>query len=243
MRVWIALVAISLCATVLAEERAETKELTGNLGGRKALLMLYSLQRADGGWRMTGEYVMLPTLARRYLEGERGPELGVTTLKEGMSPILFGHPATAELRGTLRDGVFKGTRYGPGGQERESFEFTEEFPSMGRYTASVSCEAGDARYAAKLAYEVEAGKARSLEWTSRVAPGAHECSVKAMNQEPMSGGVRFASGRCSATLREVGDYVKVEAQGCSAACGSGAYLEPMLVDRRGNCQLLRPEGK
>ena len=226
-----------------SEEKAETKELIGNLGGRKALLMLYSVQRADGGWRMTGEYIVLPTLARRYLEGERGPELGVTTLKEGTSPILFGHPTTGELRGTLRGGVFKGTRYGPGGQERESFEFTEEFPSMARYTAAVSCEAADDRYAAKLAYAVEAGQARKLEWTSRVAPAGHECVVKSAEQEPMNGGVRFAAGRCTVTLREVGDYIKVDAQDCSRACGSGAYLEPMLVDRRGNCQLLRPEAK
>jgi hypothetical protein len=228
---------------VFSQEKTETKELTGNLGGRKALLMLYSLQRADGSWRMTGEYVMLPTLARRFLEGERGPELGVTTLKEGTSPILFGHPATGELRGTFRDGVFKGTRYGPGGQERESFEFSEEFPSMERYTASVTCEAADERYAAKLAYTVQAGKARTLEWMSRVAPGGHECAVKAAEQNPMSGGVRFAAGRCAVTLREVGDYVKVDAENCGTACGSGAYLEPMLVDRRGNCQLLKPEGK
>jgi hypothetical protein len=90
---------------------------------------------------------------------------------------------------------------------------------------------------------VEAGKARSLEWTSSVAPGGHQCAVKAVEQKPLRGGLRFSSGRCAITLREVGDYVKVDSENCAAACGSGAYLEPMLVDRRGNCQLLRPEGK
>jgi hypothetical protein len=37
--------------------------------------------------------------------------------------------------------------------------------------------------------------------------------------------------------------VKVSAEGCSASCGSGAYFEPVLVDRRGSCSLLRPEEK
>lgn len=229
--------------TVFSQEKTETKELTGNLGGRKALLMLYSMQRADGSWSMTGEYIVLPTLARRYLEGERGPELGVTTLKEGMSPILFGHPATGELRGTLKAGVFKGTRYAPGGQERETFEFTEAFPSMERYTAAVRCEVADERYAAKLAYAVEAGQAGSLEWSSRVAPDGHECNVKTSTQSAMKGGVRFTSGRCAVTLRDLGEFVKLDAANCGRACGSGAYLEPMLIDRRGNCQLLRPEGR
>jgi hypothetical protein len=239
----LALLILLLPFGVLGQEKAETTELTGNLGGRKALLMLYSMQRADGSWHMTGEYVVLPTLARRYLDGERGPELGVTTLKEGMSPILFGHPATGELRGTLRGGVFKGTRYAPGGQERERFEFSVDFPSMEKYTASVSCEAGDERYATRLAHAVESGKARSLEWTSRVAPAGHACAVKASEQEEMRGGIRFANGHCTVTLRELGEFVKVDAASCGRACGSGAYLEPMLVDRRGNCQLLRPEGK
>lgn len=244
MRIGVFLTAMLLSGGVFGQEKTETLEMTGHFGGRKALLALYSMQRVDGGWHVTGEYIVLPTLARRFLEGERGPELGVTTLQEGASPIFFGRQASGELRGTLRGGVFKGTRYGPGGQERENFEFTDEFPSMDAYTGAVSCEVGvDARYASKLAYTVEAGKARSLEWTSSVAPGGHQCAVKAVEQKPLRGGLRFSSGRCAITLREVGDYVKVDSENCAAACGSGAYLEPMLVDRRGNCQLLRPEGK
>jgi hypothetical protein len=37
--------------------------------------------------------------------------------------------------------------------------------------------------------------------------------------------------------------VKVAAEGCTQVCGSEAYLEPLLVDKRGNCQLLRAEVK
>src|SRR5436190_23034014 len=44
--------------------------------------------------------------------------LSLTTL------FRSGRPATGELRGTWRGGIFKGTRFGPGGQERERFEFS-----------------------------------------------------------------------------------------------------------------------
>jgi hypothetical protein len=44
-------------------------------------------------------------------------------------------------------------------------------------------------------------------------------------------------------LRDLGDFVRVTAENCAAMCGPQAYLEPMLVDRRGNCQLLRPQSK
>ena len=56
----------------------------------------------------------------------------------------------------------------------------------------------------------------------------------------MKGGLRLASGRCTVTLRDLGEYVKVSAENCTERCGSEAYLETVLVDRRGNCQLLRP---
>ena len=64
-------------------------------------------------------------MQQRFLEGERSKQLGVTFLKEGNTPILYGRPATATLQGTWSGGVFKGARYGPGGQERERFEFSE----------------------------------------------------------------------------------------------------------------------
>jgi hypothetical protein len=192
---------------------------------------------------MSGEYLMLATLTRRYLEGERSPELGVTTLKEGTSPILFGRPATAEVRGTYRAGAFRGTRFAPGGQERDRFEFSEEFPAMDGYSASVRCDAGDPRYSATLAYAVEAGKLKSFEWRSQVAPSGHVCNVANVEQQPVKGALTAVSGRCAVTLRDLGEYVKVAAEGCAAACGSQAFLEPMLVDRRGNCRLLRPEAR
>ena len=33
----------------------------------------------DSGWQLTGEYLLLPTMQRRFLEGERSPQIGVTT--------------------------------------------------------------------------------------------------------------------------------------------------------------------
>ena len=225
----------------LAQERVETQEMAGHLGSRSALLYLHNRQRTDGSWHMTGEYIVLPTLARRFLEGERGPQLGITTLKEGTTPILFGRPATGEMRGTLRDGVFRGTRYGPGGQERERFEFSDAFPAMDGYSAAVRCEAGDGRYTSSLDYAVEGGKLKSFEWRSSIGPGGHPCAVTAEAQEAAKGALKFTSGRCSVTLRELGEFVKVAAENCAQRCGSEGYLETVLVDRRGNCRLLRPE--
>jgi hypothetical protein len=234
---------VTFPGVVFCQEKTETREMVGHLGSRSALLALHSLQRADGSWQMTGEYIVLPLLTRRFLEGERGPELGVTTLKEGTSAILFGRPATGELRGTLRAGVFKGTRYGPGGQERERFEFSEEFPALDAYGASVNCNAGDGRYASSLQFNVQAGKLKSgaLEWRSKLAPSGHQCAVSAAAQQPMKGGLKFTAGRCAVTLRELGEDLMVSAENCAELCGSEAYLEPLLVDRRGQCRLLRPE--
>ena len=224
-------------------ENVQTQEMIGRFGARPALLYLHSRQRADGSWQMTGEYIVLPTLVRRYLDGERGPELGITTLKEGTSPILFGHPASGELQGSLRDGTFKGTRFGPGGQERERFEFTDSFPAMDAYSGSVHCDAGDERYASRLDYEVESGKLKSFEWRSEVGSSSHRCELRAERQQPLQGGLRFAAGGCSVTLRDLGEFVKVTPEGCAAQCASEAYLEPLLVDRRGRCMLLRPEAR
>lgn len=239
----ILIAALSFPLLALSQGSTETRELVGTLGSRTALLMLHSLQRPDGGWRVTGEYVLLPTLQRRFLEGERSPELGVTTLKEGATAILFGHDPTGELRGTWRGGVFKGMRYGPGGQERERFEFSEEFPSMEGYSASVRCEMGDGRYSATLDFSAQGGKMKRFDWRSAVAPSGHSCHLAGLEQQPLAGGLRLASGRCNVTLREVGDVVKVAAEDCARQCGSRAYLEPVLVDRRGNCRILRPEAR
>jgi hypothetical protein len=221
-----------LLAFPFALSAQEKAELIGQLGGRTALLVVQGTQRADGGWQLTGEYIVFPTLARRYLEGERGPELGVTTLKEGTSSILFGREPIGELRGTWRGGAFKGMRYGPGGQERERFEFSEEFPPMDQYSAAVQCQAGDGW---SLNYVAEGGRLKSFEWRSPA------CALTGLAQQPFKGGLRLASGSCAATLREVGAEVKVDAEQCAQQCA--ASFAALLVDRRGACRVLRPEAR
>jgi hypothetical protein len=223
--------------------QTETRELVGQIGSRPALLVLHASRTAEGAWQMAGEYVVLPTLQRRFLEGESSPEIGVTTLREGTTAILFGRPSTGELRGTLRAGVFKGARFAPGGQERERFEFSEEFPSMEAYSTHVRCEAADAHYVSSLQLAVEAGKLQSFDWRSKLAPGGHACNVANLQQQPWKGGLRFSAGRCNVTLREVGEYVRIASENCVEQCGSQAYLEPLLIDRRGNCRLLRSESR
>jgi len=226
-----------------AQEKGETLELVGHLGGRAALATLYLLSQPDGSARITGEYILLGTLQQRYLEGERSKQLGVTFLKEGVSPILYGRPETATLQGTWSGGVFKGARYAPGGQLREQFEFSETFPPMDGYGAAVRCEMAEGRYASTLSYAIEGGKLKSLEWRSKVSPGEHPCNVAGLEQRTYNGGLRFAAGRCSVTLRDLGEFVRVVAEGCAQMCGSQGYLEPVLIDRRGACQLLRPHGR
>ena len=238
MKVFTGVFFFALAVSAVAQERSERRELIGKLGSRSAFLVLHATERPDGGWRVAGEYVILATLARRFLEGERSPELGVTTLKEGTTPILFGRPGTGELRGTWRDGVFKGSRLGTGGQMREEFEFSEDFPGMGDYSARVRCEAKEGRYQARLNYRVAKGKLESFEWRA-VEPGGQACTLAGLAQETMRGGLRFSAGRCRVTLRDLGDFVVLSAEGCTSQCGAEAYLEPMLVDRRGNCELLR----
>ena len=220
-----------LAALPLALCAQEKTELIGQLGARTALVVLHSAQRPDGGWQLSGEYILFPTLVRRYLEGERGPELGATTLKEGTSSILFGRDPTGELRGTWRSGVFKGMRYGAGGQERERFEFSEQFPPMDQYSASVQCQAGEG---SSLAYVAQAGRLTGFEWR---APG---CTLTGLEQQPFTGGLRLASSACVVTLREIGTEIKIDAERC-AQCS--ASLAPLLVDRRGGCRPLRAEAR
>lgn len=231
---------------VRAQEQNETHELIGQLGARTAVLHLYTTAQPDGSARVTGEYLLLPTLQQRFLEGERSKQLGVIFLKEGTTPILYGRPAEATLQGTWSEGVFKGGRYGPGGQPRERFEFSESFPSMEAYSANARCEAAEGRYASTLALAVENGKLKNLEWRSKLMPSGHSCSLAGLEQRSdadLRGGLRFVSGRCKVTLRDLGDYVRVAAEDCAAMCGSEAYLEPILLDRRGGCLLLRPASR
>ena len=240
---WLAILFCLFSAPVFSQEKSETRELIGHLGGRAALIHLYATDLPDGSARVTGEYLLLPTLQQRFLEGERSKQLGVTTLTEGNSAILYGRPPTGSLQGTWAGGVFRGTRFGPGGQERERFEFSEAFASMDGYSAGVRCETSEGRYSATLAYAIESGKLKSFEWRSKVSPGEHPCTVAGLEQRRFDGGLRFAAGRCSVSLRNLGDFVRVTAEGCDAMCGSQGYLEPVLVDRRGGCQLLRPQSR
>lgn len=240
---WFAFLLGFFAPHAFSQETNETRELIGQLGGRPALLHLYVSNQTDGSARLTGEYLLLPTLQQRYLEGERSKQLGVTFLKEGSSPILYGRPASATLQGTWSGGVFKGGRFGPGGQQRERFEFSESFPQMDGYSAAVRCESAEGRYASTLSYIVESGKLKSMQWRSKVAPGEHPCALSGLEQRPFKGGLQFGAGRCRVTLRDLGDYVRLVAEECAEFCGSQGYLEPLLVDRRGGCQLLRPQAR
>lgn len=238
MRGGLFMVLVVFCGQVFSQDKSESRELIGKVGTRSALLVLHATERPEGGWRVAGEYVILSTLARRFLEGERSPELGVTSLKEGTTPILFGRPGTGELRGIWREGAFKGARYGTGGQLREEFEFSEDFPGMEDYSASVRCEAKEGRYQARVRYRVANGKLDGFEWRT-VEPGGQVCTLAGLTQEAMRGGLRFSAGSCRVTLRDLGDFVVLGAESCTAQCGPEAYLEPVLIDRRGNCELLR----
>ena len=238
----LAALALAAAATALAQDNAgQTHELVGQMGGRAALLQLYETPRPDGSARLTGEYWILAPLHQRFLEGERSKQLGVTFLKEGSSPILYGRPGNATLQGTWSEGAFRGTRYAPGGQERERFEFSSSFPVMDGYGAQVRCELAAGRYASSLEYTIAEGKVKSFEWRSRVAPGGHTCAVVEPKQQPFAGGLRLAAGRCTVTLRDLGEYVRVSAEQCAELCGSQAYLEPVLIHRGGDCLLLRPQ--
>ena len=107
-----------------------------------------------------------------------------------------------------------------------------------RNSTNVRCEAKEGRYQAQLSLSVERGKLKSLEWRA-VEPGGQTCKVIASGQQPLRGGLRFVSDGCRLTLRDTGELAALSAENCSAQCGPEAHLEPLLVDRRGNCELLR----
>ena len=225
-----------------AQEPGGTHELIGQLGSRATLMTLHATRNPDASWQLAGEYVILPTMQRRFVEGESSPELGVTTLREGDTPILFGQPAGAELRGVWRGGSFRGARFAPGGQERERFEFSDEFPSLAAYSASVHCRLQDGTGQTSLDYAVSEGRVRSFAWRS--ASGAKGCAVSELEQQPMKGGIRLAAGSCGVTLRDLGEGLRVSAdEGCSERCEAPAKLEALLVDRRGNCRTFRPRAR
>ena len=230
-----------LLAPLAALAQTETLELGGQLGSRPALLVLHASRVPEGEWQIAGEYIVLTTLQRRFLEGEASPQIRVTTLREGTSPILFGRSPSGELRGTWKGTTFRGTRYAPGGQERERFDFSEDFPSLDKYSANIHCDAGQGQYSSTLDLAVDAGKLRSIDWRSKLAPSGHACSIATVEQRPMEGGLRFAAGKCTITAREIGEYLWLTTANCTEQCGSQAYIEPLVIDRRGYCRLLRPE--
>lgn len=240
MRTW-PFALLVFCVPAAAQDADGTHELIGQLGSRAALLTLHATRNPDASWQLAGEYVILPTMQRRFVEGESSPELGVTTLREGDTPILFGHPATGELRGVWRAGSFRGARFASGGQERERFEFSEEFPSLDAYSATVHCELREGADRTTLDYAVSGGRVQSFEWRS--ASGANACTASGLEQRPMTGGLRLASGGCRVTLRDLGEGLRVSAEGCSERCEAPAKLETLLVDRRGNCQPFRPQAR
>ena len=218
-------------------------------GSRAAVMNLYTTAQPDGSARITGDYMLLPTLQMRYLAGERSKQLGVMFLNEGNTPILYGGNRLTRFgvglilheKAVIAEGKLGFEGSGPAGQQRERFEFSEKFPSMDGYAASVRCDVAEGRYASTLAFAVEGGRMKHFEWRSRVSPGDHPCTVSNLEQRPYSGGLRFAAGRCAVTLRDLGDFVRVVAEGCAGSCGSQGYLEPVLVDRRGNCYLMRAQ--
>jgi hypothetical protein len=235
-----ALLLLLALPAVAAAQEPGTIEMLGQLGSRATLLTLHATRKPDASWQLAGEYVILPTRQRRFVEGEASPELGVTTLREGDTPILFGRASSGELRGVWRGGSFRGARYAPGGQERERFEFSEDFPSLESYGATVRCEVRDASAEARLAYAVAAGQVQSFEWRVRDAAGK-SCALGGLAQQPMKGGIRLASGGCRVTLRDLGEQLRVAAEGCEERCEAPVRLEPLLVDRRGNCEPFRPQ--
>jgi hypothetical protein len=230
-----------LLMPVAALAQTETLELGGQLGSRPALLVLHASRVPEGEWQIAGEYIVLTTLQRRFLEGEASPQIRVTSLREGTSPILFGRPTTGELRGTWKGTSFRGTRYAPGGQERERFEFSEGFPSLEKYSANIHCDVGEGQYSSTLNLAIDAGRLRSIDWRSKLAPSGHVCAIASAEQQPMEGGLRFAAGKCTINAREIGEYLWLTAANCADQCGSQAYIEPLVIDRRGYCRLLRPE--
>ena len=239
---WIALLLGLLSAQAFAQEASETRELIGQLGGRAALLNLYATAQPDGSARVTGDYLVLPTLQQRFLEGERSKQLGVTFLKEGDDADPLRPAGDGDAAGHLVGRRLQGRALrARAGRSASASSSAKRFPSMDGYSAQRALRGvrGTLRLDARLA--VENGKLKSLDWRSKVSPGRASLHGRAGSSSARTtAACASPPGRCSVTLRDLGDYVRVTAEDCAAMCGSQGYLEPVLVDRRGNCQLLRP---
>ena len=70
---WLALLLGLFSAQAFSQETSEARELIGSMGGRATLMQLFSTERPDGSARVTGDYLVLPTMQQRFLEGEVGP--------------------------------------------------------------------------------------------------------------------------------------------------------------------------
>jgi hypothetical protein len=117
---WLAMFLLVFSVKALSQERSETWELLGHMGGRAALLQLYLSPQPDGSARITGEYLLLPTMQRRFLEGERSKQLGVTFMKEGNTPILYGRPPLRRCRARGRAACSRAAATVPKGSRASS---------------------------------------------------------------------------------------------------------------------------
>ena len=104
-RLWLCAWLALTTAQAAAQQDTSTQELIGQMGSRATVMNLYTTSQPDGSARVTSDYLLLPTRQMRYLAGERSKQLGEMSLNEGNSPILYGRPPTATLRGTWLSGV------------------------------------------------------------------------------------------------------------------------------------------
>ena len=90
MKRLLALALLPLAAA--AQDSGGTHELLGQLGSRATLMTLHATRNPDASWQLAGEYVILPTLQRRFVEGESSPrEAAREALKQ-----LYDHALLAE---------------------------------------------------------------------------------------------------------------------------------------------------
>ena len=170
------LLLVCLSPAGFAQEKTETRELVGQLGNRSALLDPARRRSAeDGGWQLTGEYIVLPTLQRRFLEGERSPQIGVTTLQGGHHADPLRPPADRRAARHLARRRVQGHALRPGRAGARALRVQRGIPVDGRLQrAAVRCEAGDGRYAAALALRgARAASSRSSNGASKLAPSGH----------------------------------------------------------------------
>jgi len=221
-----------------ADETSENQGAGRQIGSRSALMVLHARSAPTAAGSSAGIRASSPC-APFFVRVKEAPS-SVTTLKEGNTAILYGRPAPASGAAPARRRV-QGHAPRAGGQERERFDFSEEFAPLDGYSASVRCDAGDDRYASSLSYSMEEGKLKGFEWRARVAPKRPQLHARRILSRNRSSGLQLASGACSVTLREVGEFFASPRETVWPQCSSQAYLEPLLVDRRGRCQLLHQE--